>query len=326
MAGTVTGVEDGSGQLDSFARWRDALADTFSSSVGLMAWQDRRYSFAHKVGQLLAGAEPGGSPVTGHVVYGVYVAGSGLVYVGQTAEAQRRLRDLPVGESHHLATTVPPEIWDRVVVVQWPTLLSRLPAAERHTVGQLPLSTCGLAMEYLLQAAYQPVMSGRRRSTAGVWSPRNITSSRSRGAVASASLPSLFSHVRAHWDELATARRDGPAEPVTYSSTGRAVFPGNLLLPRQSRFVGTVHTRLDVRRVALTRRGSQQAPSWRRRGSPAIVALAVDLRGVVCGSCAQREPCLWRGTWQTPRPPALATGPQQPHSRTSQPPVAGNFG
>jgi hypothetical protein len=45
-------------------------------------------------------ARPDAAPVTGHLVYGVYVAGAGLLYVGQTGNAKRRLRDLPVGESH----------------------------------------------------------------------------------------------------------------------------------------------------------------------------------------------------------------------------------
>jgi hypothetical protein len=69
-------------------------------------------------------------PVTGDVLYGVYIAGGGLLYVGQTHDAWRRLRDLPVGESHHLATTVPPETWERVAVVQWPELLDRVPHEE----------------------------------------------------------------------------------------------------------------------------------------------------------------------------------------------------
>jgi hypothetical protein len=214
---------------DAFDRWRSALADVLSSPSGVMAWQDRRYSFAHRVGQLLVDTPPDGSPITDYVVYGVYVAGGGLVYVGQTADAKRRLRDLPVGESHHLATTFPPEIWERVIVVQWPSLLSRLSARERNEVENLTLPTCGLAMEYLLQVAYRPVMTARRRSTKGGWSARNIDSSRSQGAAASSRLPELFSQVREHWNQLANANREGCAESVIHSASGRTVFPGGLL-------------------------------------------------------------------------------------------------
>lgn len=113
-----------------------------------------------------------------------------------SASARRRLRDLPVGESHHLATTVPPETWDRVVVVQWPDLLADVPAQEKQAAEQLGSDTCGLAMEHLLQVTYRPVMTARRRSTAGGWKARNLNSSRSRGAVNSSRFPELFKAVR----------------------------------------------------------------------------------------------------------------------------------
>jgi hypothetical protein len=110
---------------DAFGRWRAAMLDSLASPERVLAWQDRRYLFAHQVGQLLTSpARPDATPVTGHVLYGVHVGGAGLLYVGQTRNAKRRLRDLPVGESHHLATTVPPETWERVIVIQWPNLLS----------------------------------------------------------------------------------------------------------------------------------------------------------------------------------------------------------
>jgi hypothetical protein len=109
---------------EAFRRWRAAMLDSLGSPERVLAWQDRRYRFAHGVGQLLTdSAPPAPASVSGHVVYGVYVAGAGLLYVGQTGDAKRRLRDLPVGESHHLATTVPPETWERVIVVRWPDLL-----------------------------------------------------------------------------------------------------------------------------------------------------------------------------------------------------------
>jgi hypothetical protein len=79
----------------------------------LRRWQERRYTFAYMLGiALCSEAAPGIPPVTGHALYGVYIAGPGLIYVGQTGQAERRLRDLPVGESHHIAATVPPEIWN----------------------------------------------------------------------------------------------------------------------------------------------------------------------------------------------------------------------
>lgn len=57
------------------------MFDALGSRERILAWQDRRYRFAHRVGQLLTVAAPGQEPVTGHVVYGVYVGGGGLLYV-----------------------------------------------------------------------------------------------------------------------------------------------------------------------------------------------------------------------------------------------------
>ena len=52
------------------------------------AWQDRRYEFAYKVGQCLTAAGPDVPAVSEHVVYGVYVSGGGLIYIGQSAGCQ----------------------------------------------------------------------------------------------------------------------------------------------------------------------------------------------------------------------------------------------
>jgi hypothetical protein len=163
------------------------------------------------------------------VIYGVYVVGAGLLYVGQTGDAKRRLRDLPVGESHHLATTVPPETWDRVVVVQWPDLLPDLRGSEGLAAERLGHQTCGLALEHLLQVTYRPVMTARRRGGAGVWAARRIDSSRSRGAVNSGRFPDLFRAVRAAWDHLADTPEPGNSDPAVYAGAGRVIFPARVL-------------------------------------------------------------------------------------------------
>ena len=93
-----------------------------------MSWPGRTAGTSSPIrsDRLLVDSGPGIPPVSDHAVYGVYVTGAGLLYVGQTRDARRRLRDLPVGESHHLATTVPPETWERVLVIQWPALITRI--------------------------------------------------------------------------------------------------------------------------------------------------------------------------------------------------------
>jgi len=156
-----------------------------------------------------------------------HLTGGGLLYVGQTANARRRLRDLPVGESHHLGATVPPEVWECVVVIAWPRLLAAVSAEEAHAAEQLGHATCGLALEYLLQITYRPVMLARRRSTGGTWTPRRIEKSRSKGAISSTRFPELFGAVQSRWKALANAQPVA-AQPVVYSNAGRAVIPAAL--------------------------------------------------------------------------------------------------
>jgi hypothetical protein len=214
----------------------------------VMAWQDRRYQFAYQVGQLLVDSGPGIPPVSDHAVYGVYVTGGGLLYVGQTRDARRRLRDLPVGESHHLATTVPPETWERVLVIPWPALITRIPAQEAQRTEQLGPASCGLGIEYLLQITYQPVMTARRRSTAGGWSARHIETSRSRVAAAQHS---------AARDLSGSTSTVGPARP---SARARR-RPGGYLLRRRARRVSrlalTSHCPMRPKRRSPSRQGGR---------------------------------------------------------------------
>lgn len=179
------------------------------------------------MGALLTGAYAGSAAVTGPVLYGVFGPGSGLCYVGQTQQAERRLRDLPVGESHHLATTLPPEVWERVVVVRWPQLLDAVPESERVAVEEMGQLVCGLALEHALQVAKAPPLNSRRRQAGGDWQPRDLARSRSRGAVQAQRLPQLRRLVLEAWAELSGATAPEHA-PLTATSVGRAVFPSVL--------------------------------------------------------------------------------------------------
>jgi hypothetical protein len=67
-----------------------------------------------------------------------------------------------IGESHHLAMTAPPELWTRVIVVQWAELLVR--TAEREWV--IPdMKACGQALEYLLHCHFRPTINRYARTT-----------------------------------------------------------------------------------------------------------------------------------------------------------------
>ncbi|GAA2564165.1 hypothetical protein ACPCK9_27375 [Streptomyces koyangensis] len=211
----------------AYGTWLASLTTLLGDSSRLARWQERRYQFAHRVGALLTRAYAGSPAVTGPVLYGVFAPGAGLCYVGQTQEAERRLRDLPVGESHHLATTLPPEIWERVVVVRWPQLLDAAPESERAAVEEMGQVVCGLALEHTLQVAKAPPLNSRRRQAGGDWQPRDLARSRSRGALHAERLPQLSRLALEAWAELAGTTAPEQA-PLTATSIGRAVFPSAL--------------------------------------------------------------------------------------------------
>jgi hypothetical protein len=48
----LTGM-DTSPADEAFGRWRAAMRDSLAGPERVLAWQDRRYRFAHQVGQLL---------------------------------------------------------------------------------------------------------------------------------------------------------------------------------------------------------------------------------------------------------------------------------
>ena len=197
----------------------------------LEQWQDRRFQFAFRVGQLLAGSTSDRPAVTGPALYGVYLSGAGLVYVGQTLKAQRRLRDLPVGESHHIATTVPPEIWERVVVVQWTGLLPLASLSQQNQVSALGPKACGLALEHILQVRRRPLLNARSRTSGGQWRQRDPERSQSIGAINAANCAELFKLVEREWEILESIPASQPPDssPGVFRDNGRAVFPRILL-------------------------------------------------------------------------------------------------
>lgn len=196
----------------------------------LEQWQESRFRFAHAVGGLLVGSIGDRPAVTGPALYGVYLSDTRLVYVGQTQEAQRRLRDLPIGESHHIATTIPPEIWERVVVVQWPALVGLASSSQQEQIGALGPEVCGLALEHILQFHRRPLLNGRIRTSAGEWRLRDPERSRSRGARYASNCAELFELVEQEWNALeAISLPQSQDGAFRVRDSGRVVFPSALL-------------------------------------------------------------------------------------------------
>jgi hypothetical protein len=201
-------------------RWRQALLDLTSDEQAAAAWRSERYVFAHRLGTALTASVGARPAISGSVLYGVWLAW-GLLYVGQTGEAERRLRDLAVGESHHLANTYPPEIWSRVAVIAWPQLPAAASAIER-----LSEPVTALALEHRLQATLRPLANASRRTPAGGWRSVDWARSGSRGSRAAHDIDELFSDVKRAWDG-AEAWADRPNDALPQAC--RVVFPADLL-------------------------------------------------------------------------------------------------
>jgi hypothetical protein len=214
---------------DAYTAWHRALQELTGDPQRFDSWRKQRYAFAHRVGTLLTEAHPPTPAATGPALYGVYLTGIGLCYVGQTQEAKRRLRDLPIGESHHLAVTVPPELWTRVIVVQWTELFTAAIGDHNWTITDM--KTCGEALEYLLHCHFHPPINCHARTTSGSYRERPPENSKSKAAITSASFSGLFKAVLGAWSDLEFIAEPAPGDRriADYNSYGRAVFPSALL-------------------------------------------------------------------------------------------------
>jgi hypothetical protein len=195
-----------------------------------MDFQDTRYQRAVRISSALVD----GLPEQGRdrVVYGVWLSGhSAPVYVGQTSNARRRLWDLPIGESHHLANSFPPEIWERVVRVHWlelletldPTLAGIFDQVNEDIESSVSMANVGLGLEYLLQQSTEPMFNARKKLRDGRWRSVSWQMSKSRGALIASRLSAVFERILIEWKQL---ELEPPASPgFVKRQFGSVVFP-----------------------------------------------------------------------------------------------------
>jgi hypothetical protein len=74
------------------------------------------------------------------------------LYIGESVSGLRRMWDLPIGESHHVVSRIPPEAWARVIVVRWPLLLDRLMQADRARALDLQDVSAVRALNRLIES------------------------------------------------------------------------------------------------------------------------------------------------------------------------------
>ena len=171
--------------------WIEALCLSTSSPAKAESWLDERYDFTARLARELV------SPLVGvansAVVYAVWLTGDheGPVYIGQSTNPTRRLWDLPIGESHHLANSFPPEVWRSVVVIDWSFILqtdSDLNSRISTDLSTLNLNAdhankaIGLGVEHRLQLAFKPPFNMRKKQRDGSWDTVDLERSSSTGA------------------------------------------------------------------------------------------------------------------------------------------------
>lgn len=211
-------------------QWLTAIRAMTATADDAARYLDNRLRFTTAVARRLTHSDPR----LDLLVYGVWLEGhSTPIYVGQTADGRRRMWDLPIGESHHLANSFPAEIWERVVVVYWgqlararPELLVAISASVRLLLTREdadPLAAVGVGPEYLLQSRLKPLFNSRKKRRDGGWRGVVWDESTSLGAKVAPHLDELFTVVFGVWEQLATAPLS--VAGVIELIDGRVAFP-----------------------------------------------------------------------------------------------------
>lgn len=194
---------------------------------------DARARFATEVAQQTVRALAVSRQTPVPAIYGVWLENhSHPIYIGQTGNAARRLWDLPVGESHHLSNTFPPETWGRIVVLKWADLLAHcdtdfpllLASVQKEfRLGKLSSTAAvGLGLEHRFQTAFKPLFNLRRKTRQGTTRTVNLAQSQAVGAQIAALLDREFNRVVMHWNQLVGSVSTGETFQTPF---GCVVYP-----------------------------------------------------------------------------------------------------
>lgn len=199
----------------------------------------RRYAFTH----LLANHLIKNLPVSGddQVIYAVYLAGkhSKPVYLGTSSEGRRRLWDLPIGESHHLSNTCPPEIWSKVQVLHWKRLLAEtghdIDELQKNVSEAFPekskfaLKLIGMGIEFRFQQEIRPEINILTKRRQGGFKPVDFMGSKSiQAAIARRWIDGpVFNTLWTSWNNIQSEAESCP-EIALVSRFGGILFPDRI--------------------------------------------------------------------------------------------------
>lgn len=202
-------------------------------------FRTRRYAFTHALANVLVKNLP--KTGTDQVIYAVRLMGghSKPVYLGSSSEGCRRLWDLPIGESHHLANTYPPEVWQTVQILHWRQLLVAkghdLDALQRSVAklcsarSKSTLELTGMGIEFRFQQETRPDMNMLTKRRDGGFKEVNPSRSKSRQAIVAREWITgrIYEDLWASWTGLQSAAEKFEGDSLV-APFGSMVFPGRI--------------------------------------------------------------------------------------------------
>jgi hypothetical protein len=226
-------------KVDSVAAlvsWASAAKQVTSTEAGIHDYLGAREVFASHLGHALLGAASATRSDHFCALYTVWVGDSTRpLYIGQTLNGGRRLWDLPLGESHHLANSFPPQVWTRVTVLRWRVVqnaaLPNLPFQEATALAAMKTQTVGLAAEHALTVLHRPLFNLKKRQAGGGWKDVDPTTSKSRGAVAARLLPNFMARLDQAWSRLRALPVPSDGTQFVTADIGGAAFPSKVPFP-----------------------------------------------------------------------------------------------
>ena len=217
--------------MDKLTTWIASLHDLTSSLASTVEYRNLRASFASEVGRQIMSAASISQGRENYCIYGIWLDGHDTpIYIGQTMQAERRLWDLPIGESHHLANSFPPEIWKKIVIIRWYDALTEESSLQDLILAGISKGVIGLSLEYFLQSKYKPLVNCNRRRRDGKWQEKDIGKSKSRGSLMISDIATVCAEILDIWLELSEI---DVVDRVSVShSFGGVVFPSQMLSQR----------------------------------------------------------------------------------------------
>ena len=222
-------------RVTSYQSWAMLCREINSDAVKSRSFRENRYAFNHRLASRLVENLP--ERGLDQVIYAVHLTGDHPrpAYLGTSTGGHRRLCDLPVGESHHLSNTYPPETWERVQILHWRQVLDRegfdLRALEAQVAEHYPakpgeaLKLIGMGIEFMFQTETMPELNVRIKLGGGGFREVGLGRSGSRQAlIAGRWMKPIFPLLLDYWMRL-QAEAGAYSGPAMHTQTGSVVFP-----------------------------------------------------------------------------------------------------